>query len=90
MMPTGRHLLGYWHVIAVEGPNSIDFDDSFADDQHRPDDSSPPIATAVRLAGTATGTTLYTMSNRQRVPEALASRWSAVARGQSRASASAT
>ncbi len=56
--PDGDRFYGYWQVGAVETPSSLDFDDGFADDQHRPDDSSPPIATAVRLAGTAAGTTM--------------------------------
>lgn len=56
--PDGERFYGYWDVTAVEVPTSLDFDDGFADDDHQPDDSSPPIATAVRLSSTSTGTNM--------------------------------
>ena len=65
--PDGEKYHGWWRVIAVDAPHSLEIEDGFADDSGRPNDDLPATFIEVRLtaatAVTAAKTTM-TMTSR--------------------------
>src|SRR5712692_6803432 len=58
--PDGEKYHGWWRVIAVDPPHSLEIEDGFADDSRRPNDDLPTTSievrlTAVRLPGDPVG-----------------------------------
>ena len=39
--PEGEKAHGWWRIVAVDEPRSIEFEDGFADEEGRPDDEMP-------------------------------------------------
>lgn len=54
--PEGEQYRGYWRVTAVDAPNSLEFDDGFADESGTPNESMPVTSSRVVLTETGTGT----------------------------------
>lgn len=60
--PDGEEYHGWWRVIAVDPPHSLDIEDGFADKRGRPNDDLPTTSIEVRLTATATTTTMTVTS----------------------------
>jgi uncharacterized protein YndB with AHSA1/START domain len=64
--PDGEKYHGWWRVIAVDPPHSLEIEDGFADDSGRPNDDLPITSIEVRLtaatAATAARTTMTMIS----------------------------
>ena len=54
--PEGEQAHGWWRVIAVDEPRSLEFEDGFADATGAPDPSMPTIRARVELTETSGGT----------------------------------
>ena len=61
--PDGELYHGWWRVIAVDPPHSLEIEDGFADESGRPNDDLPTTRIEVRLTATAAKTTM-TMTSR--------------------------
>lgn len=59
--PDGDRSRGWWRVVEVLAPHSLEFEDGFADADGVPDESMPTTLTRVTLAGTADGGTDMTV-----------------------------
>lgn len=59
--PEGDRYHGWWRVVAVAEPSSLEFEDGFADDTGAPNLEMPVTATAVSLAPGAGGGTVMTL-----------------------------
>jgi uncharacterized protein YndB with AHSA1/START domain len=55
---------GWWRVIAVDPPHSLDFEDAFADDSGRPNDDLPITSIEVRLTAATASKTRMTITSR--------------------------
>jgi uncharacterized protein YndB with AHSA1/START domain len=55
---------GWWRVIAVDPPHSLDFEDGFADASGRPSDDLPITSIEVRLTAATASTTRMTITSR--------------------------
>ena len=55
--PQGEQPHGWWHVVAVEAPHSLEVVDGFADETGRPDDAMPTMVIRVRMEALAEGRT---------------------------------
>jgi uncharacterized protein YndB with AHSA1/START domain len=51
--PEGEKAAGWWRVRSVDPPRSLEFDDGFADDSGRPDDSMPVMVMRVTISDEA-------------------------------------
>jgi uncharacterized protein YndB with AHSA1/START domain len=54
--PEGDRHHGWWRIIAVEAPTSLEFEDGFGDEQGRPNPEMPTTRARVRLVATDGGT----------------------------------
>ena len=54
--PEGERAHGWWRVLAVDPPRSLEFEDGFSDATGAPDPSMPTTRARVELAETADGT----------------------------------
>jgi uncharacterized protein YndB with AHSA1/START domain len=55
--PEGDKHRGWWRIVAVEAPRSLEFEDGFADADGNPDPKLPTVIIRVSLAGRADGGT---------------------------------
>ena len=62
--PDRERYHGWWRVIAVDPPHSLEFEDGFADDRGRPNDDLPISSIEVRLTAATAITTRMTMMSR--------------------------
>jgi uncharacterized protein YndB with AHSA1/START domain len=62
--PNGEKHHGWWRVIAVDAPNSLEIEDGFADDSGRPNDDLPTTSIEVRLIAATAARTRMTMTSR--------------------------
>ena len=62
--PSGEKHHGWWRVIAVDAPSSLDIEDGFADDRGRPNDDLPTTSIEVRLSAATAATTRMTITSR--------------------------
>ena len=53
--PDGDKHAGWWHMIDVEAPRRLEFEDGFADDSGQPNPDMPTMTIRVALAGRSTG-----------------------------------
>jgi len=60
--PDGEKAGGWWTITAVDAPRRLEFDDGFAGDDGRPDDSLPVTHTVVTLEPAGTGTRMVTLT----------------------------
>jgi uncharacterized protein YndB with AHSA1/START domain len=57
--PDGATHHGWWRIISVDPPRSLDFEDGFADESGRPNEALPTASVEVRLTtATAESTTM--------------------------------
>ena len=56
--PNGERLNGWWRVISVDPPRSLEFEDGCADDSGQPSDELPATSVEVRLIETSGKTTM--------------------------------
>ena len=56
--PNGEKLHGWWRIISVDPPRSLEFEDGCADDSGQPDDELPTTSVEVRLIETPEKTTM--------------------------------
>ena len=59
--PEGDKACGYWQVLAVDAPNSLEWENGFATDSLEPDRSMPVMAMRMQLAAGSTGGTVMTL-----------------------------
>jgi uncharacterized protein YndB with AHSA1/START domain len=62
--PEGDKHYGWWTVIAIEAPRTIEFEDGFADQDFNPNPEMPTTKTIVTLDGPANGPTVMTIETR--------------------------
>lgn len=62
--PDGATYHGWWRVIAVDPPHSLEFEDRFADNSGRPNDDLPITSIDVRLTAATAAKTTMTMVSR--------------------------
>jgi uncharacterized protein YndB with AHSA1/START domain len=62
--PNGEKHHGWWRVIAVDAPNSLEIEDGFADDSGRPNDDLPTTSIEVRLTAATAARTRMTVTSR--------------------------
>jgi uncharacterized protein YndB with AHSA1/START domain len=62
--PDGATYHGWWRVTAVDAPHSLEFEDRFADESGRPDDTLPITSIEVRLTAATAAKTRMTMISR--------------------------
>jgi len=62
--PEGQHSGGWWRVIAVDAPNSLEFEDGFADEEGNHDPKLPTTVTKVTLSERPHGGTLMAISTK--------------------------
>jgi uncharacterized protein YndB with AHSA1/START domain len=60
----GEKHRGWWRVIAVDPPHSLEFEDGYADDRGRPNHDLPTTSIEVRLTAAAAAKTTMTMTSR--------------------------
>ncbi|MBD3780607.1 MULTISPECIES: SRPBCC domain-containing protein [unclassified Cellulomonas] len=60
--PDGEQAHGWWRVLAVDAPRSLELDDGFADGSGAPDDSMPVTRIRVDLAPLGSGTRMTIVS----------------------------
>lgn len=60
--PSGERSHGWWHIVTVDAPRRLEFDDGFADDDGRPHEGMPVTRTEVSLAPVGDGTRMTTLS----------------------------
>lgn len=59
--PEGDQPGGWWRVVAVEPPSSLEFEDGFADDDGNPTDTMPITMNRVTIEGQDDGATRMTL-----------------------------
>lgn len=59
--PTGDQPRGWWRVLAVDPPRSLDFEDGSADAEGNPDDSMPVTSARVTITPESDGVTRMTI-----------------------------
>lgn len=59
--PTGDQPRGWWRVLAVDPPVSLEFEDGFADAEGNPDPSMPTTTAQVAITPEADGVTRMTI-----------------------------
>lgn len=62
--PDGDRYHGWWHVVAVDAPRRLEFEDGFADDTGTPNPDLPVTATRVSLDEQPDGVTRMTIESR--------------------------
>lgn len=62
--PEGDTHHGWWRVIAVDGPNRLEFEDGFADERGAPNPDLPTTTTIVTLGEKANGGTRMDVQTR--------------------------
>src|SRR5215469_16052281 len=64
--PNGEKLHGWWRIISVDPPRSLEFEDGCADDSGQPSDELPATSVEVRLIETpeTSGKTTMTITTR--------------------------
>jgi uncharacterized protein YndB with AHSA1/START domain len=60
--PEGDQPRGWWRVMAVDAPNSLEFEDGFADDEGNPNPDLPTMVARVTLSEASDGTTTMTIA----------------------------
>jgi uncharacterized protein YndB with AHSA1/START domain len=60
--PDGEQAHGWWQVVAVDRPRSLQFEDGFADENGAPDPDLPTTTGRVELEETADGTRMTVTS----------------------------
>ena len=60
--PEGEKAHGWWRIVAVDEPRSIEFEDGFADEEGRPNDEMPVTRGRVELEDTGSGTRMTVRS----------------------------
>jgi uncharacterized protein YndB with AHSA1/START domain len=61
--PEGDEHHGYWHIVAVDPPASLEFEDGFADAAGTPDDEMPVMRAVVTLTDRDGGGTVMTIAS---------------------------
>ncbi len=61
--PDGEQAHGWWRILTVDEPTSLEFEDGFADADGNPTDSMPTTRARVALEGTPEGTRLTVTSS---------------------------
>jgi len=69
--PTGDRPRGWWRVLAVNPPRSLEFEDGFADAEGNPDTSMPSTSARVTIAPESDGVTRMTIVSTFATLEAL-------------------
>ena len=59
--PQGEQIHGWWHVLTVDAPSRLEFDDGFADKAGDPDPNMPIMRFRVALSELASGGTRMTV-----------------------------
>jgi uncharacterized protein YndB with AHSA1/START domain len=59
--PEGEKYHGWWRVISVDAPRSLEFEDGFADDSGAPNDSMPATMSRVTVEAVGDGTSRMTL-----------------------------
>ncbi|MCL3861243.1 SRPBCC domain-containing protein [Actinotalea sp. K2] len=54
--PDGERAHGWWHILSVEEPVAVEFEDGFADETGAPDESMPTTRARVELTAIPQGT----------------------------------
>jgi uncharacterized protein YndB with AHSA1/START domain len=62
--PEGDQPRGWWRVTAVDAPNSLEFEDGFADGDGEPNPDMPTMVVRVTLSEETSGTTTMTIETR--------------------------
>jgi uncharacterized protein YndB with AHSA1/START domain len=60
--PEGEKAHGWWRFVALDEPRSLEFEDGFANDDGRPDDSMPVVRARVVLTSVDDGTLMKVSS----------------------------
>jgi uncharacterized protein YndB with AHSA1/START domain len=60
--PEGEQAHGWWRIVAVDPPRSLEFEDGFADETGAPNRDLPTTTAVVELAETAQGTRMTVTS----------------------------
>lgn len=60
--PEGEKSRGYWRIVSVDQPSSIEFEDGFADESGSPNPKMPTTQVRVELAETDSGTRMKVTS----------------------------
>ena len=60
--PEGEKHAGWWRVIAVDAPSSLEVEDGFADDSGQPNPNMPTCLMRMTLEADGTGTVLRTVT----------------------------
>jgi uncharacterized protein YndB with AHSA1/START domain len=60
--PEGEKAHGWWRFVALDEPRSLEFEDGFAHDDGRPDESMPVIRARVALEDAGEGTVMTVTS----------------------------
>jgi uncharacterized protein YndB with AHSA1/START domain len=69
--PEGDQHRGWWRVVAVDAPNSLEFEDGFADSTGTPDTSMPTTIIRVSLDARAAGGTTMVIESKYPALEAM-------------------
>lgn len=68
--PEGEQPHGWWRILAVDAPNSLELEDGFADEHGNPDDELPVITMRLDLTERAgSGTTMIIVTRFRSVEE---------------------
>ena len=70
--PEGDQSRAWWHVLAVDAPHHLEFEDGFADDTGNPNPDMPTTKSRVALQEQADGTIRMTIETRFPSDEAMA------------------
>jgi uncharacterized protein YndB with AHSA1/START domain len=62
--PNGEHAGGWWDIVAVDAPNSLEFKDGFSDEKGARNPKMPSTVTTVKLNERPAGGTLMTISSK--------------------------
>ena len=60
--PEGEKARGWWRLLALDEPSSLEFEDGFADDSGAPNPELPTIRVRVEFEATAAGTRMTVTS----------------------------
>lgn len=60
--PDGEEAHGWWRIVSVDEPRSLEFEDGFADEEGRPNDELPVTRGRVELEDTGSGTRMTVRS----------------------------
>ena len=61
--PEGERYRGWWRILSVEAPTSLEFTDGFADQDGKPSETMPVVTMRMRLTEHAGGTRMELLSS---------------------------